>query len=428
MLSRLAWIGAGLAAGESAAVVPVRPGSSSGASAVGWGACRSGACRGRAGRDGWRRRRLPAAAAGQLGARGVAAAFGCAAGRRGRLGRCAARGDRRGNGLGDLFLQRAARGLAGHQVGDHVADLGKPPHRLGVPGGQQVEAALGAIMDGGGPHGRLVEHLLGLSLGRGERGLRFLGGLADGPLALDAGRVAQLLRLGTGAGDGVLRLLLGRGQHSLGLLAGLGAVPFRFLLGIVALLVDLVLGAYPLRLGLVLGELEDLADPLADLLVGRLVAQILAGRGQLQAGPFCVVHGTREPLFQIADLASGAGDEFVHLAAAVAAHLDFEGVFLSQVWHQVCIVSHRGTREVSQAVPSCAPRGHGRGRLGGGRRRSRPDGRVVRGRLKPDRAGTGRAGKAGSSHRRGSGHDSCPDYALAQPKRTIIPVYPNRRA
>ena len=69
-------------------------------------------------------------------------------------------------------------------------------------------------------------------------------------------------------------------------------MPFHFLLGIVAQLVDLVLGAVPLRLGLVVGELEDLADPLADLLVDGLVAQVLPGRGQLQADPFYVVKGT----------------------------------------------------------------------------------------------------------------------------------------
>jgi len=117
-------------------------------------------------------------------------------------------------------------------------------------------------------------------------------------------------------------------------------VPLGFLLGVFPLLGDLVLGVRPLRLGLILGELEDLADPLADLLMGRLVAQVLPCRGQLQAGPLGFVHGPRQALFQVADLAAGAGDVFVHLPAAVAAHLDFEGVFLSQLWYQVCIVSH----------------------------------------------------------------------------------------
>jgi len=267
-----------------------------------------------------------------------------------------------------------------------------------MPGGQQVEAALGAVVDGGGPHRRLVEHLLGLGLGRGDRVFRFLVGVADRPLALDTGGVAQLLRLGTGCRDGVLRLLLGRGQHPLGLFARLGPVPLYFLLGIVALVADFVLSAVTLRLGLVVRELEYLADPFADLLMGGLVAQVLPGGGQLQTNPFCVVEGAREPLFKITDLASGAGDVFVHLAAAIAAHLDFEGVFLSQVRHQVCcIVSHRGTREVSQAVPVRSRRAR-TGPPGGGRRRIRPGGRVVRGRRKPGQAGRVERGKRGSPH------------------------------
>jgi hypothetical protein len=204
-----------------------------------------------------------------------------------------------------------------------------------VPGRQQVQAPLGPVVDGGGPHGRLVEHLLSLCLGGGERGFGFLGRLADGPLALDAGRVAQLLRLGAGGRDGVFRLLLGRGQHPLGLLAGFGAVPLGFLLRRVPLLVDLVLGPQALRFGLVLGQLEDLADPLADLLVDGLAAQVLPRRGQFQAHSFGVVEGTGQPLFEIPDLAAGAGDKLVYLPAAVAAHLYFEGVFLPHVGHQV---------------------------------------------------------------------------------------------
>jgi hypothetical protein len=47
---------------------------------------------------------------------------------------------------------------------------------------------------------------------------------------------------------------------------------------------------------------------------------------------------------------------------------------------------------------------------------------MVRGRLRRGHAEAGQAGKAGFSLG-GSGHDSCPDYAQAQPKRTIIPVY-----
>ena len=45
---------------------------------------------------------------------------------------------------------------------------------------------------------------------------------------------------------------------------------------------------------------------------------------------------------------------------------------------------------------------------------------MLRARFKPGQAEAGRAGKAVSHE--GSGHDSCPDCAQAQPKRTIIPV------
>ena len=133
-----------------------------------------------------------------------------------------------------------------------------------------------------------------------------------------AGRVAHLVRFGPGGRDRVLRLLLRGGQHPLGLLARLGAEPVGFLLGVLALLADLVLGAAALGLGLVVGELQDLADPLADLLMGRLAGQALPRRGELQADPFGLVERLREPLLQITGLAAGARDELIHLAAAVA--------------------------------------------------------------------------------------------------------------
>ena len=92
-----------------------------------------------------------------------------------------------GHGPGYLFLQRAAGRFAGHQVGHHVADLGQPAHRLGVPGHQQVQAALRAIVDGRRPRGRLVQHLLGLRLSGRYRVLRLLLGVTDGALRLVAG-------------------------------------------------------------------------------------------------------------------------------------------------------------------------------------------------------------------------------------------------
>src|SRR5580704_16849772 len=57
-------------------------------------------------------------------------------------GRCLVVADRGRDRLLDLVLQRAAGDLASDQGGDHVADLRQPPDRLGVPGHEQVEAAL----------------------------------------------------------------------------------------------------------------------------------------------------------------------------------------------------------------------------------------------------------------------------------------------
>ena len=264
----------------------------------------------------------------------------------------AARGERAGDRLVDLVFQRSPRCLAGHQVGDHVADLGEPPHRLGVPGRQQVQAPLRAVVNGAGPDGGLIQHLLGLRLGGGERVLGVLGGLADGALGLQPGRVAHLVRLGPGSRYRVLRLFLRRRQHPLGLLARLGADPVGFLLGLFALLGDLILGTVALGLGLVVGELENLADPLADLLMGGLAAQALPRGGQFQPDPLGIVERVREPVLKVADLAAGTRDELVHLAAAVSAHLDFEGAFTVQVGHQVCVISHCGTQKDSRRSAS----------------------------------------------------------------------------
>src|SRR4029077_1935559 len=154
----------------------------------------------------------------------------------------------------------------------------------------------------------------------------------------------------------VLRLLLRGGEHPLGLLARLGADPVGFLLGVLSLLVELVVCAAALGLGLVVGEFQDLADPLADLLVGGLAAQALARGGQFQADPFGLVERLREPLLQVAGLAAGTRDELIHLPAAVPAHLDFEGAFTVQVGHQVCVISHGGTQEeYGRSAPVARP-------------------------------------------------------------------------
>ena len=219
-----------------------------------------------------------------------------------------------------------------------------------MPGYQQVEAALGPVMDRGRAGGRLVEHLLGLRLGRCDSTLGLLLRLADGVVRLGARAGARLVCLRPRTGNGVLGLLLGRGEHPLGLLARLCLELVRLCLGVGAQLRDLVLGTGLLRPRLVVGQLEDLPHPLADLFVGGLdVLRLLAAGGQLKLQPFHLVERAGQPLLEVACLAAGAGDEFVHLTAAVATHLYFERVFGVEVRYEVSVLSHGVTREVGQA-------------------------------------------------------------------------------
>ncbi len=155
--------------------------------------------------------------------------------------------------------------------------------------------------------------------------------------------------LGGGAGlvglvprgrDGPLGLLLGGGQHPLGLLARLGPDPLGLLLGVRPLLGDIVVGLVLLRSGLVVRQLEDLGDPLADLLVrGPAGERLLAHGRQLAAEVLGVVEGPGEALLQLADLVVTARYEVVNLAAAVAAHLHLE-LFVQQVRQEVTVFIH----------------------------------------------------------------------------------------
>ncbi len=96
--------------------------------------------------------------------------------------------------------------------------------------------------------------------------------------------------------------------------------PVRFLLSIGQLLLDVVVGAGLLGSGLIVGELQDLGDPLADLLMGRPVAErLLAERLDLLAQLLAVVERTAQTFFQLANLAAATGNELVHLPSAVTA-------------------------------------------------------------------------------------------------------------
>ena len=63
-------------------------------------------------------------------------------------------------------------------------------------------------------------------------------------------------------------------------------------------------------------------------------------RGQVTPEFLAVVEGTGKALLQVADLAAAAGDELVHLTAAVAAHLNFEGVFVQSGRQEITVFIH----------------------------------------------------------------------------------------
>ena len=137
--------------------------------------------------------------------------------------------------------------------------------------------------------------------------------------------------------DGPLGLLLGGGQHPLGLLARVGPDPLGLLLRVGPLLGDVVIGLVLLRSRLIVRQLEDLGDPLADLLVrGPAGERLLAHGRQFAAEVLRVVEGPGEALLKLADLVVAARYEVVNLAAAVAAHLHLE-LFVQQVRQEVTV-------------------------------------------------------------------------------------------
>ena len=86
----------------------------------------------------------------------------------------------------------------------------------------------------------------------------------------------------------------------LGLIPGFLLGPVGFLLRVGQLLLDVIVRAGLLRLGLVVGELQDLGDPLADLLVSRPVAQcLLAECLDLLAQLLAVVQRAAEPFLEL---------------------------------------------------------------------------------------------------------------------------------
>ena len=78
------------------------------------------------------------------------------------------------------------------------------------------------------------------------------------------------------------------------------------------------------RLGLLAGQREDLADPLADFLMRRPVSRRLPGGGQLGPQPLRLAQRAGQLLFQVGDLAASVFGEIVDVAPVVAAHRDVE--------------------------------------------------------------------------------------------------------
>jgi hypothetical protein len=217
-------------------------------------------------------------------------------------------------------------------------------------------------VNGGCPGGGLVKQPLGLRLRLGQGGFGLLAALGRELVRRGLRGAAYLLGLGARRGDRSLRLILGGVQHPLrllprvgadpiGLPLSLGPEPLRFPLGVGADLVrfalgvgaeagDLFLGLAPLGLRLILGELEDLADSLADLLVRRTAGQrLLAGGGHVPAEKLGVVQRAGQTLLQILYLVVGTRDVLVHLAAAVAAHLHLE-LFVLKIRQEVIVFVH----------------------------------------------------------------------------------------
>ncbi len=78
--------------------------------------------------------------------------------------------------------------------------------------------------------------------------------------------------------------------------------------------------------------------------------RLLACRGQVAPQFLSVVKGPGEALLQVPDLTAAAGNELVHLTAAVSAHLHFEGVFVNEVRQEITVVIHGFPRSLLSDV------------------------------------------------------------------------------
>ncbi|WP_376770045.1 pentapeptide repeat-containing protein [Actinomadura luteofluorescens] len=186
------------------------------------------------------------------------------------------------DGVLDHLLQRAGLVLGGQQPVQRVADLGEALEGLGVVLGERGE-----------PLGRaLVDHT-GAALGRGEGALGLQPGAGHRLLGLLLGGRQDAVGLLLGGGESVVGLLLRLGEVPVGVGAGLVDDPLRLVLGVLADLLALGLGLGQLLLGLVLGQVDDLPEPVAQVVAGRLAG--LPDLGHLAADPLDLVLCAGEP-------------------------------------------------------------------------------------------------------------------------------------
>ncbi|WP_160820628.1 hypothetical protein [Actinomadura sp. J1-007] len=210
-----------------------------------------------------------------------------------------------------------------------VVDLGEALERLGVVLGELRQPLGGAFVDDAGAAFRSGEGALGLQPRARHRLLRLLLGGRQDALGL-------LLR----RREDLVGLLLRLREVALGVRAGVVHDPLGLGLGVLADLLALGLGLGHLVLGLVLGQVDDLPQPVAQVVAGRLAG--LAHLGHLAPDPLRVVVGAGEPGLQFAVLLLRAGDVILDLAAVEAAHDDLElvGLFLEEVGKDFCFVAH----------------------------------------------------------------------------------------
>ena len=262
-------------------------------------------------------------------------------------------GHRGGGRIRRLVPERAPGRVTAQQLGHDIADFSEPTRGLCMRAGQERKPARRTLVDRRRARGALAEDPFGLGFGGRKQLVSFLARLRGGLHCLSARRLARHFRLFACRGDETLRLALRRGQHALGLFAGVGERGVGLALSVTAELRGLLVRAGPLCSGLIFGELENLRDPLADLLVRRLAGWLLVRGGKLQAELLALIESSRELFFQVASLAAAAGNKFVDLPTAVAAHLNFERVFVEDIRQEFAVLSHGVSWDSSQWARRC---------------------------------------------------------------------------